>query len=61
MGRQIIPNRLRHDSGIIQPYFSIDDLTKETGSLARHNRNEIRSGLFIIISLQSNRPAAVFF
>jgi hypothetical protein len=49
---QIIPHRLNHAPGIIQPYFSIHDLTKETGSIPRNGCNEIGSSLSIIIPLK---------
>jgi len=58
---QFIPNHLHHPSRIIRAHFSINDMTKQTGSMEGHNSNEIRSGLCIVITLQSDRSAVVFF
>jgi transposase InsO family protein len=50
-GRQFIPDRLHHPSGVVQPHGSRFDLAEQTGSILGYDRHEIGPGSAVIVAL----------
>lgn len=55
--RSYVPKRLDHPSRIIQRHFSINHIRKQALPILRHDGDEMRHRLGVIVSLQADGAA----
>jgi catechol 2,3-dioxygenase-like lactoylglutathione lyase family enzyme len=57
---QFVPRGLNDTTELVRSHFVVYNFTEQTRSVSSHDRNEIRAGLRVIVSAQSDRTAAAF-
>ena len=59
MVRQFVPYHLNHPPRVVQPHFPVYDFAEQAYPFMGADGDEIRTGLRIIVSAQTDGPAIV--
>ena len=61
MARDFLPTTLGDFAGIIQPHFAVHHMAEKALLIPRTDRHKIRPWLGVVMSLQADGAAVVFF